>query len=196
MNIIGIYMSSMSHCSVPITIFGRNTPPIVLPLAVLVALMLLLAFTAASAATMALTHITTLPFDPFASFVDIFPGQPLSAVEAHGLSCLVDNVGGSESPPVLICTLLPKSGTLSWVSVMVDQDAIHHTMFRMRENVLLVGDLIALWGQPEVYMYSRSVYLRWRWRGIFAFASHDTGQLSFFLPVQSVTFAAKPQSSP
>ena len=146
-----------------------------------------LGFAAASMSAMALAQYTPAPPNPFASFADVFPGQPRSSLIARRFSCLTGSYNFTEGAPNEYCTLNPASGIFSHVMVGINQDTIQNILFMVRDDTLRVGNLMLLWGKPEVHEYSRSVYLYWRSRGVFAIASHDTARFSLFLPVRRVS---------
>jgi hypothetical protein len=146
-------------------------------------------FTTLCVGARALAGYTTLPSNPFASFADVLPGQPRSALVARGFSCPVSFFIATD-PDVTdeTCVFYQAIDIFRQVQVTVSQGVIRHLTFIMRENALTIGDLAALWGNPEVQEYGRSVDLFWRSHGVYAIASNISGRFSPFLPVWSVSF--------
>jgi hypothetical protein len=122
--------------------------------------------------------------EPFVSLADLFPGQPRSAVEARGFSCMVIGFGTYAET----CLLLPNTGIFSEIGVTTSPlGYVNSSYFRLREDTLRLGDLAALWGRPEVY--DQYEYLLFSWFGGSVNAtSAYTGRFSFLLPVDRVFF--------
>lgn len=165
---------------------SRKLPPYLLAVFIM-----FLGFSVVSAGVVTVVGNRIPPSNPFASYVDVFPGQLRSAVEARGFLCYKETY---EYRPNEHCSINQPIGAFSQVGVVVSEDVIGQISFRIRANTLRVGDLMILWGMPEVQEHSRSVYLYWRSNSIFAIASHDTGRFSLFLPVRRVYFAATASS--
>jgi hypothetical protein len=167
-----------------------NTPSLIMLPYLLVVFAVVAGFTAVNAGVRTLTGYTAAPSNPFAAFADVFPDQPSSAAASRGFLCPSPGADDTyQDTSEETCSFRPESGPFFQVRVNISGDMIRHIDFRMRENTLRVGDLIGLWGSPEVDEYSRSAYLHWRSRGIFALATHDTGSFSLFLPVWTVNFS-------
>jgi hypothetical protein len=158
--------------------------PYLLPMFVVVAI-----FTAVYAGARMLAGDTAAPFNPFAPYADVFPGQPRSAVVDRGFSCpSVRDYDTYQDTSEETCIFRPESDPFFDVQVVLSSDSIHQIMFAIHDNRLRVGNLIALWGKPEVQVKSHLVYLFWRSRKINALAPRDTGRFSLFLPVWKVYF--------
>jgi hypothetical protein len=123
--------------------------------------------------------------NPFAAFADVFPGQPKSAAEARGILCAVSAY--EYNPPDDSCMVRHTSGQFSSVSVEIRAEMITAINFWLREDTLRVGDLILLWGTPDIREFSRSVYLYWQNRDILAIATHETKRFSLLLPVRRIS---------
>lgn len=132
--------------------------------------------------------LAAAPRNPLSSFADVFPGQPVSAAQVRGFTCLLSAYGGTATPNQY-CNLQQMEGAFSLVSVIVDGNMIREISFRLRDNSLNVGDLITLWGEPDIQEYSNSVYYYWREQGIFALANENSGQSSLFLQIRRVNIS-------
>jgi hypothetical protein len=121
--------------------------------------------------------------NPFDSFAYVFPGQPVGDLEAQGFTCVSD-----ADAPDGRCFLILPTGAFSRIAAATSGGIVVQVAFTTRDDRLRVGDLIALWGRPEIDVYRRAVYLYWRSRNIFALASRHTGSFSIFLPVRMVHF--------
>ncbi len=136
------------------------------------------------AAVTALARHMQPPSNPFSAYADIFQRQPRSALVARGFSCshrAPDNYD-------ITCILKPPEGVFSQVSAGFSQDFIRYTTVMVRENMLRVGDLVALWGRPEVHEYGHVAMFVWPSSGVMASTYAYTGQFSLFLPLWSVAF--------
>jgi hypothetical protein len=87
------------------------------------------------------------------------------------------------------CTSLLASGNFSQITVLVTQHEIRQTNFIMRGTALRIGDLIVLWGMPEVKITPYAIHLYWHGRGIHASTLFIPGRYLFFRAVQRITFA-------
>jgi hypothetical protein len=96
-----------------------------------------------------------------------------------------------EDNPDETCTLQPETGAFSYVRVVIYRHYIREIAFTVRTKALRVGDLMALYGKPEVEEYTYSFYLYWRSRGISAIVLRYGGRYSLFLPVWSVSFTSR-----
>ena len=72
--------------------------------------------------------------------------------------------------------------------ITVNQNT-HETSFWLRSNAMTLGDLILLWGKPNIRRYCDRIVVAWPARRITGFATLTaTRRLSFFVPVQAVSF--------
>jgi hypothetical protein len=166
-----------------------STPLVILPLRLPVVLVVVAAFAGLNIGLKALVGYTATVVNPFAAFADVFPGQPRSAAFARGFSCASANAHETyQDIPEETCIFRPESEPFFMVQMFLYGDTIRQVDFRMHENTIRVGDLIALWGHPEADAYSRSIFLYWRSQGIFALVPWESGQFSLFLPVRRVYF--------
>ena len=179
----------MQHMTTPVRRrWASHTLSRKLPLYLRIALVLVIGLSASTCGVVVLVRSTAQPTDPFASFTDVFPRNPRSAIEARRFRCPPPDEETSNYNTGSPCFLWPIAGTFAQVGVVVSEGNIRQTFFTMRKNTLRVGDLMVLWGKPEIRTYSRSVYLLWRSRRIFAWVSDYTGWMSPFLPVWRVYF--------
>ncbi len=161
-----------------------------LPLYLRMALVLVIGLSASTCGVVVLVRSTTQPTDPFASFIDVFPRKPRSAIEARVFRCPPTDEDADEYYTGYTCFLWPAAGPFAQVAAVISEGNIRQTVFTSRPNTLRVGDLMVLWGRPEIRMYSHAVYLLWRSHRIFAWVSDYAGhgQMSPFLPVWKVFF--------
>ena len=157
-----------------------------LPRYLLAMLLLLLACTGVTLSVWGLGHSPQLPPNPFISFADVFPGQPRSAVVSRGFSCLTSAYSGYSESPNEICSLWPKDGLFSQVSVGINQDIVQNILFTLHENTLRIGDLMLLWGQQDFHMYNGAGYFFWGNTHNTTSAVNHTRRFSHFLSVRKV----------
>jgi hypothetical protein len=124
--------------------------------------------------------------NPFSSYVDIFPGQPSSALQARGFSCSMEFNRYTSNE---YCFSYPAAGVFSKVGVVVSKGVISIISFTMRENTLRLGDLMMLWGKPDFTENDRSTYYFWRGSGVTAIADNDTGRFTHYFPVRRAIIA-------
>jgi hypothetical protein len=158
---------------------------------------LLTGFTVANVATRTLALRTTTLSNPFATYADIFPGQPATAIEARAFSC-PSNYNDYKPPTGLYCSFTPIDSIFSSVVVVIDGGKIQQLNFVMRRNALTVGDLELILQTPATHRLTHTVYFAFPQQKSFALAqtSQDTAQFSVFLPVWRISFTqiASPSS--
>ena len=127
------------------------------------------------------------PTQAFSDFADVFPGQSRQAVEGQGFSCPISYYFATTSDRTAeTCYLMPPAGVFSQVGITLSQGMIRQIGFTLRDDIFTVGDLMLLWGRPEVRQYGRAAYIFWRGQGIYAIAGKTAGTYSLFLPVWRV----------
>jgi hypothetical protein len=146
--------------------------------------------TIASVAVMALVSVqrSEQPFNPFAPYSDLLPGQAEQVVLNREFRCQISII------PLFYksCSLTLASGIVAEVQVIITPDTgrINKVVFKSRANRLVLGDLIALWGKPEIAVYSHMVNLRWRSLHIVAIPQIDSRHPSYWMPISLVIFDA------
>jgi hypothetical protein len=136
----------------------------------------------------ALTRHMPASSNLFSAYAHFFPGQLKSAVVARGFSCPVSffSPGVTEES----CILNLATGSFSQIQVTISHGVIFQTFFTLRGDWLKLGDLISLWGIPQIHEYEHSVSFLWPGHGVVASAAIQTGQFSPFLPVRIIAFTA------
>ena len=134
-----------------------------------------------SVQALARTHSESL--DPFFPNANDLIGQPLSAIQAYGISC-----SQARSSHELRCTPERPSDTFSEMIVIPAEGIIQQIVFTMRTNGARSGNLIWTWGKPEAQTHGHTVYIYWPTRNIVAVASYETRPLSPSLPVYKVYY--------
>ena len=145
---------------------------------------LLIGFTLVGLGVEALGQTAPPRPNPFAAFADIFPGEPQSAVDARAFIC---TRGLYDYLPNQHCSLDTAAGAFTQVGVVVADGVIDEISFRLRDDTLQVGDLMLLWGIPEVVAQRHAVYLYWHERHVIALVRDYSGEFSLFLRVRRVT---------
>jgi hypothetical protein len=151
------------------------------------ALLLLLAGASISLVVLASsTSGGSRPVDPFASYADLLLLEPPDEFISRGFNCTV------EFAPKFAwnCTLNPPTGTFADIQVRIayGDDGISQVTYRPRQNALSLGDLVLLWGTPEVSLASGRV--NFNWPDVHAratAATNDTQRISYFLPVSTLS---------
>jgi hypothetical protein len=154
-----------------------------MPPYLLVVFSLLVGFAVVSLGVWALGQSAVPLPNPFAAFADVFPGQPRSAAQMRGFLCLTSAYG---SEPNEYCSVDLARGIVSQIDVYIAEDLIDEISFRLREDTLRVGDLMLIWGTPEIRENGHSVYFYWRSMGVTAMVTEYFGRFSHFLPVRRV----------
>jgi hypothetical protein len=117
-----------------------------LPVYLRIAFVLVIGLSASTCGVVVLARSTIQPTSPFASFADVLPRQPRSAIEAWGFTCPQMGEDDYEYHTCYTCVLWPTAGPFAQVGVVISEGDIRQTVFTMRPNTLRVGDLMLLWG--------------------------------------------------
>jgi len=142
-------------------------------------------------ASVSMTVVTAIagsqpPFDPFAPYADILPGQSLENVLAHGFYC-------QSSGPLLYgesCSLTPETGTFSEIQVSIANGTgqVSKVVFIAREQMVVLGHLARLWGKPKTVIYGQTVNFRWPNAHVLTVLQNYSGRFSYWLPITYVAF--------
>jgi hypothetical protein len=101
-----------------------------------------------------LGNVDVRDHDIFAPYADILPGQPFSHVEKYGFECVEDASAGKH------CLYRPTSGLFDIISLRGQGRVIQYVAFGLRRNNLVVGNLLTLWGQPNIIALHQTQVLR------------------------------------
>jgi hypothetical protein len=147
---------------------------------------IVMTITAISEVTVMAIRRSEPPFDPFAPYADILPGQSREGVSARGFNCQFVTGPHFEE----ICTLTPEASVFATIqpTIAVNTGRISRVVFWLREKTLTVGDLVILWGEPEIAIYSRTANFRWNNVHVVAIPETYDGDFSYWLPIAYVAF--------
>jgi hypothetical protein len=138
--------------------------------------------------TIRLLPQTAAPPTPFVALADVLGGQTATALERRGFLCTSAEDYVPRSPSQVVCTVGPRTGIFSWVEVMFIEGEIRTIFVLVRDDALLVGDLVKLWGRPHIYQQDSSGQLNWLNNHNMALWVFYHGRYSLFLPVRSIIF--------
>src|SRR5689334_11349756 len=123
------------------------------------------------------------PADPFSLYLNMLPGNPVSAVAERECSGMRLDYPGSK------CTYRPTSGAFSGIAVMV-KGSIVSTEFTVHKPSVMVGDLFLLWGKPTIQIQGRSATLSWPRPGaVISLTLPPNRRIRYILPVGSIRFS-------
>ncbi len=140
------------------------------------------------AAVTALTRYMQPPPNPFSSYVDVLPGHPKQAAIERGFTCFANMYDDGES-----CTRRdePASPLFSRVHLSTLGDHIHTLSFNVYADTLTIGDLMLLWGRPDIQRSGRVAQVHWPSPSVTALAVGQSARpLNYFTPVVHISFAA------
>jgi hypothetical protein len=152
----------------------------------ILALTLSLVLTGVSIAAMTLAQHAPAPFNPFAEFTDIFPGQPITAVAERGFTCADGQQHNYTQLEQVHCTLEMPTGHFSRIEAIVNRLYIQKVTFMLRGNTFRVGDLALLLGEPVNHALGQMVGFYSGEKFVLAFTSFES--FSAFRPIWKVTF--------
>ena len=129
----------------------RLTLALILPRFLIVGQALLLgSLSLAIIGVVGLMHFSSVPDNPFAVYADIFPGQALHALDAHGFTCTYRDYNYYNDPAETRCNLSPKTGTFSNIEAFYSGGVIHRLTFEIRDFTLNIGDPAVLLDLTEL----------------------------------------------
>ena len=122
------------------------------------ALVGLISLTIVNVWTGVLTQPSEPASNPFATFVDIFPGQPRSAVDTREFSCYGNPLTTAVDEN---CTMELADGVVKEIQIGILFNVIDTTTFVIRDNGLRLGDFEVFLGTPEVHRFGSMVQFLW-----------------------------------
>jgi len=105
---------------------------------------------------------STLPLAPFATYADVFPGNPQNALNTYPTTCFRNHESSTRTET---CRFRPKNQAFSYIDAHTYNDKIQTLDFIMRDGALRVGDLILLWGKPNTILEFHDAlhFVWWKW---------------------------------
>ena len=136
--------------------------------------------------------------NPFALYARLFPGQSAAAVTRWPFVCRFTPTESPSPADIETCVLNPPDGPFSEVYVIILGQLINQTGFEVRGKELSLGDLVMLWGQPEIHwmkmMHGHVVSLTWATTGAASSVLSDSIRIDSMLPMRSVAFFGSGQN--
>ncbi len=151
-----------------------------------IAFSLVIGFTILNLCTRGLGRSTTPPSSPFASFADIFPGQPDDSIKTRGFYCIMTPSDAHSSDEHCIVKL--ETGSISEIRILISQHLIRQIQFTLREDLLRLGDLMLLLGTPNNHQNAHTIGFVWPGSGIYASADSETRVFSPLIHLRMVSF--------
>jgi len=133
--------------------------------------------------SISLSKSSEMPTDVFAAYPDIFPGQYWARAMESVFRCNFEFRSGST-----YCFSRQQDDLFANISLTIRGSKITKITFTLRQNMLKLGDIVALWDKPGIQIAGYLAYLDWRNQKIKAIAYTDDGRFDYFLPVISVVF--------
>lgn len=146
----------------------------------------LMTFVLVSAIVLARIPGSEISLDPFAAYTDVMPGQMQYALMQRGFNCQANISFRFDDS----CTLTLQTGIFSAIQTTVTSGTgrIRRVVFTARDQQLTLGQLLLLWGRPEIAIYSPTANFRWRSLHIVAIPPSYDGHLVYSLPIKYVAF--------
>lgn len=136
-----------------------------------------------TASTLFTARLAAQPSNPFEAFVEVLPGVSTDPTFSKEFTCYpITNTF------IELCTLAPATGPVEHVQLIRKYGTIYYTFFHLRENVLNLGELALLWGKPDVAPPQDETGLTWSRYDARVNLASGTGDVNYFLPVQSISF--------
>ena len=117
--------------------------------------------------------------NPFAAYSDLFSDAARQAALTQGFACVTPGY----------CARRDAKGAFSGIMLRWTGERVSEIDFSMRDKALSSGDLVLLWGRPEIRLYCETAVAAWPDRHITSLLSpSQNGGVSYFSPVVSVRF--------
>lgn len=161
-----------------------------LPRKVVLVVLLWSGITTAAIGARALGQFAPRPANPFQEYADIFPGQPLSAVQSRPFVCFEENnnyyTGGENH---LRCTFRPINETFSSIDLIIEHGWIIQTSFLLHDQDIHIGDISAWWQTNPVDAFPNHAFFWLSEHMVIARTTHADGRHSLFRLVWSVSLS-------
>jgi hypothetical protein len=136
-----------------------------------------------------------LPHNPFTAYADVFPGQPIQALNAHGFVCSSPDYSYRHDPAETHCVLRPEQGAFSYIEAAYSKDVIQLLHFGIRGSAINVGELVVMLELTDIRPHGE---LFFAWRGHFSRAklAYPAKHVSALRFVKQVTLTDSGLSMP
>lgn len=161
-------------------------PVIRLPVYLHVALLMLTPLVVVLTGWVVLIRRESPPANPFSAYAEIFPRRPSNSLIKQEFSC-VSTRPDTNPIDTQYCTHESESGLFWLITSTIKEGVIRRTDFKVREGALTLGDVMFLWGRPQVRRYQQSVLLEWPNLGISGTGWAENRQFSYYMPVTRIS---------
>jgi hypothetical protein len=100
--------------------------------------------------TAGLMHYASPPSNPFAVYADVFPGQPIHALDAYGFDCTLKDDGYYEATETH-CILSPETGDFAYIEAFYSSNLISRISFGIRDNRFNMAELVGWLDLSEIH---------------------------------------------
>ena len=109
-----------------------------------------------------LMHYASPTSNPFAAYTDVFPGQPIGALDELGFDCAVWDYNYYHDATETRCNLSPDAGTFNHIEAIYSSDVIRRVNFEIRDAAYRVDDLV---GWLDILEFHQRGGIMFSWRG-------------------------------
>ena len=137
----------------------------------------------------ALIATTREAASPFSDFSDLFGRDAIQSAIKRGFSC--QNLGSARQPQGY-CVQRDDHGAFHRILLRMSSGTIPDEIsFSPTEGKLMLGDVAALLGKPDIWLYCEIVVAAWPAHQVMSLvAPSATGHVSYFTPIVTVSFAS------
>jgi hypothetical protein len=133
--------------------------------------------------------------DPFSVFSDLFGDDARQAALVRGFRCQDTELHSYSQIVSGYCAQRSADKTFSGTYLTLSGNVANEVSFSLRDNALALGDLVVLWGKPEIRLYCEVMVASWPARHIMVLVAppprspaRRAGGINYFLPVIAVSF--------
>ena len=153
-------------------------------------LLLLIGLIGINLGAMVIGQLLPPPANPFTPYASVFSGRGRAELETIGFVCGGYHASTSSDASRIACTLYPESEDFASITAIVSEaDVIERVTFVTASNTLTYGDLTNLLRGQRFLAYHERIFYFSPARDTYRVVRRPHRVLSFFSPVQLVTFA-------
>jgi hypothetical protein len=130
--------------------------------------------------------------DPFAMVSDLFEGDARRLALVRGYTCQRAERNSPPSTVVDYCTQRNPNPLYAVVHLWTSGSIAKEVSLSVPVNTLTLGDLIALWGEPETHRYCETLIVTWYSHRLTAMvAVPRTSHRDYFAPIHNIYFVPR-----
>jgi hypothetical protein len=129
-------------------------------------------------------------FDPMTAISELFEGD--AGQVARGFTCERTDWNSPPYTGLDYCTQRNPNPMYTAIHLRISGSVAKDVSLSLRENMLTLGVLVALWGKPETHRYCETLLFTWSARRFTAMvAVPRTSHIDYFVPIHHIYFVRR-----